>query len=77
MPPGAGILVDAGAPDAADASVSSGAFLAPCTVDAECTTGRCFGFNAYGPHCTQSCQNDVDCPAPSPGCSNNKVCKLH
>jgi hypothetical protein len=77
VPPGAGILVEAGAPDSGDAEARTGAFLSPCSDNAECTTGLCFGFNAYGPHCSQSCQKDLDCPPPSPGCSNNKICKLH
>ena len=78
IPLGAGILVEAGAPDSGDSGEPPpGSFLATCTNDAECTTRLCFGFNAYGPHCSQSCQKDLDCPPPSPGCSNNKVCKLH
>jgi hypothetical protein len=78
IPTGAGVLVEAGAPDAAaDASSTSKGFLEPCSVDAECSTKLCFAFNAYGPHCSQPCAKDVDCPPPSPGCSNKNVCKLH
>jgi hypothetical protein len=77
IPAGAGVLVEAGVPDAAPAATSAAGFLAPCNVDADCTTKRCFPFNAYGPHCSQACNKDIDCPPPSPGCSNMKVCKLH
>jgi hypothetical protein len=77
IPKGAGVLVEAGAADAHDSSTPSGAFLTSCTHDSDCASNLCFGFNAYGPHCSQHCAKDGDCPAPSPGCSNMKVCKLH
>jgi hypothetical protein len=51
-------------------------FLAPCSSDAQCVTGHCFPFNAKGPHCSQPCTTDQDCPAPSPGCSGMGVCKV-
>ncbi len=49
--------------------------LTPCETNAQCATGLCFPFNAKGPECTEPCSVDSDCPAPSPGCSNMKVCK--
>ena len=51
-------------------------FLSACAKNEDCSTGLCFPFNAKGPHCTRPCQTDSDCAPPSPGCSNNKVCKL-
>ncbi len=78
IPAGAGVLVEAGSPDAADAQpMSPGTFLSTCSQDTDCLSGQCFAFNAYGLHCTKSCAKDLDCPAPSPGCSMMKVCKLH
>jgi len=79
IPAGAGLLIAPGDGGDAGGEVTSepGAFLASCTLDTECATKLCFSFNAFGPHCSQPCANDIDCPAPSPGCSNNKVCKLH
>lgn len=77
IPPGAGVLVEAGADADAAVDGSLAGFLGPCMHDTDCTTHLCFPYNAYGPHCTQPCAKDIDCPAPSPGCSNNKVCKLH
>jgi hypothetical protein len=74
--------VDAGI-DASNDAESDGAaesgllgFLSPCSKNEVCSTGLCFPFIAKGPHCTKTCQTDSDCPPPSPGCSNNKVCKL-
>jgi hypothetical protein len=78
IPAGAGVLVEAGSPDAADAApASSGEFLSSCAEDSECASRLCFAFNAYGLHCTMACAKDLDCPAPSPGCSMMKVCKIH
>lgn len=77
IPPGAGILVEAGpAPEASAPEGGLLGFLEPCSDDVECATKKCFPFNAYGPHCSQPCRKDADCPPPSPGCSNNLVCKL-
>ena len=78
LPPGVGILVDAGPPEAAT-SGDGGLlpFLASCAADTDCASNLCFAFNAFGPHCSIHCAKDNDCPAPSPGCSNKGVCKLH
>ncbi len=79
IPRGSGILVEAGT----DADAEAGGpdaklgFLAPCSNDVDCETNLCFAFNAYGPHCSHSCSKITDCPAPSPGCSNMGVCKIH
>ena len=76
IPLGAGILVEGGvAADAADSGPAG--FLAACINDTDCESKLCFAFNAYGPHCSMTCSKDTDCPAPSPGCSGMKVCKLH
>jgi hypothetical protein len=67
---------DAAASDAAgDVDEGLLPFLAPCETNAQCETGLCFPFNAKGPQCTEPCSVDSDCPPPSPGCSNMKVCK--
>lgn len=64
--------------DAAPEAAGDGglrAFLDTCGKNEECTTGLCFAFNAKGLRCTKTCQGDPDCPPPSTGCSNQKVCK--
>lgn len=80
---------DASAPDAgatadaatcADAGDSNLCLYSACTSDAQCAAyngkkAQCFLFNAKGQHCTIPCTVDGDCPPPSTGCSNNKVCK--
>lgn len=78
IPRGAGILVEAG-PDveAGAAETGKAGFLQPCVNNTDCTTNLCFSFNAYGQHCSHPCTKDIDCEAPSPGCSNKGVCKLH
>jgi hypothetical protein len=67
-------------PDASPATQDAGPgslpYLAECVDDAQCMSGICFPFNAKGPHCTHACETNADCEAPSPGCSNNKVCKV-
>ena len=78
VPQGAGILVEAGAPpDATPSAAGLAGFLEPCTQNADCVTNLCFPMNAYGPHCSLPCKKDIDCPPPSPGCSNKGACKLH
>jgi hypothetical protein len=51
--------------------------LCPCTMDDQCQSGQCFPFNAKGPHCTTSCNEQnasTVCPPASGGCSNMGVC---
>ena len=50
-------------------------FLETCEGDEQCETGLCHTFNAKGPKCSMPCQNDGDCPSPSPGCNMMGVCK--
>jgi len=50
-------------------------YMAPCTSNDECETGLCFDFNAKGPHCTTTCELDLECAEPSPGCNGKGVCK--
>ncbi|WP_394820638.1 hypothetical protein [Pendulispora albinea] len=68
-PPGEG---DAGAGDASGGKLP---FMSGCDQNEQCETGLCFPFNAKGPHCSKRCAGDGDCPSPSPGCNNQKVCK--
>jgi hypothetical protein len=77
-----GATPGAESPDAGDAGDSGpaeggalGAFLAGCTVNADCESNVCFSFTSKGPHCTIACNADAECPAPSPGCSHMGVCK--
>ena len=51
-------------------------FLEECTTDEECVTGLCYPFMAKGPHCSQPCGGDGDCPPPSPGCNLMGTCKV-
>jgi len=50
-------------------------FMETCKNDADCESGNCHTYNAKGQKCTISCQTNSDCPLPSPGCNNMKVCK--
>lgn len=75
-----GLVVVSAPADASTREASASSllgFLEPCEDDQQCSTGLCFPFNAYGPHCSMPCEVDSDCPVPSPGCSNKKTCKLH
>jgi hypothetical protein len=71
--------LDASLPEAGEAGEAAAPpkvkFLEPCEKDEQCETGLCYTFNARGPRCTQRCTPGEACPAPSPGCSNNGVCK--
>ncbi|HEY8079051.1 MAG TPA: hypothetical protein VIF62_33190 [Labilithrix sp.] len=63
---------------AADAGlVASGSkgFLEPCQTSAECLSGVCGIFPSRGNKCTKPCTTDMDCPAPSPGCNPQAICK--
>jgi hypothetical protein len=54
-----------------------GTFGAPCTQSSDCISGDCFDFNAKGPHCTQPCTTNADCPnPPNLGCSGMGQCKV-
>jgi hypothetical protein len=78
IPERSGVIVEVANPDAGEAAAPvSGAFLTPCGKSSDCLSGLCFAFNAYGLQCTIPCTKDIDCPAPSPGCSMMKVCKIH
>ena len=50
-------------------------YMATCAANEECDSGLCFEFNAKGPHCTTTCELDLECEAPSPGCNGKGVCK--
>jgi hypothetical protein len=69
-------LPDGGPPEAAVDDSGLLPFLSGCSTNAQCASGLCFVYNAKGPHCTIPCSTDSDCPVPSTGCSNNKVCKV-
>lgn len=71
-------VLDAAAEDAPSDAPDSGLlpFLSPCTTNEQCATNLCYPFNAFGPHCSKPCKIALDCPPPSPGCSNMGVCKL-
>lgn len=78
VPERAGTLAAQAPPEdgGADADREQAGFLEPCDTNEDCSTQLCFGFNAYGPHCTLPCRDDIDCPPPSPGCNNRGACKL-
>jgi hypothetical protein len=70
---------DAGS-DGGDAGMDAGdggllPFMSPCTTNAQCDTGLCWDFPTKGPHCSKMCATDADCPAPSPGCNPQGVCR--
>jgi hypothetical protein len=69
-----GITVsDAGTGGASDSGKK--ALMEPCATNEECESGMCHNFNAKGPKCSKPCEIDTDCPPPSTGCNNQKVCK--
>ena len=72
--PGLDATPEADASAEAEAAAKIG-FLQPCEKNEQCETGLCFPFNARGPRCTIPCKPTDTCPPPSPGCSNNGVCK--
>ncbi len=77
-------VADAGGEDAGEGGLLDGGtdggvgLGAACQNKAQCTNPFpvCFNFNAKGRHCTKTCKKNTDCPAPSPGCSGQGVCKL-
>jgi hypothetical protein len=68
---------DGGADSGTDAAGDGGLlpFMSPCTTNEMCDTNLCFNFPSRGPHCTKTCTSDTDCPAPSPGCNPQGVCR--
>jgi hypothetical protein len=69
--------------DAADAAPDDGvdagpaAYMEACELEPDnCVApDMCFMFNDRGPHCTHTCADAGDCPAPSPGCNGMGLCK--
>jgi hypothetical protein len=64
-----------------NASASTGAGKTPlyasCTKNEDCESGLCADFPMKGGlHCTKSCQSNMDCPPPSPGCNPKGECRL-
>jgi hypothetical protein len=52
------------------------AYMEDCEEDADCETGMCHLFNGQGVTiCTQACEGNGDCPAPSAGCNNMGLCR--
>jgi hypothetical protein len=54
-----------------------GTYLGDCDGNSACATGLyCYSFKQFGPHCTKTCTNDADCPAPSRGCTPQHQCGM-
>lgn len=70
----AAVDADAGVTDAAKAG-----FMGTCLKTEDCDTGLfCKDFPSRGTFCTRSCTTATgatDCPAPSPGCNKDGICK--
>jgi hypothetical protein len=63
--------------DLMQASMPRG-FLAPCNANSDCASMLCHSFpGAGGDFCTLPCTKDSECPAPSPGCNPQGVCRIH
>lgn len=65
-----------GGSDGGSGGAPSKAYLEECTTNEECVTELCYPFMAKGPHCSQPCGGDGDCPPPSPGCNMMGICKV-
>ncbi len=62
----------------ADAPPAKQGFMAVCAKNDECESGICKDFPSRGTFCTRACTTATaatDCPAPSPGCNKDGVCK--
>jgi hypothetical protein len=54
-------------------------FMCPCSTAAgspPCPSAdTCYPYPSKGPHCSHECRSNMDCAAPSPGCTPNGECK--
>lgn len=66
----------AGAPDGS-ADWMNLPLYAPCLNNGQCASSICYWFKVKGQFCTMLCNVDSDCPAPSPGCSGQGVCRVN
>ena len=62
-------------PDGSSAPDGMLPFMSKCTANEQCESGNCHTFSQEGSFCTKSCEDTADCPAPSSGCNNRKICK--
>lgn len=62
---------------AADTLEAAGgkALFSACAKADECASSNCFTFGDGRMLCTKSCATPNDCPAPSPGCNGQGVCR--
>jgi hypothetical protein len=44
-------------------------------MNTDCASGLCANFMQKGMHCSVKCMTAADCPANSPGCGGQGVCK--
>jgi len=69
---------DAATPDAGEAGLASGgAYMMACGLNGTCAApgGICVEFGTRGKICTKPCTQATDCPAPSPGCNMQGICR--
>jgi hypothetical protein len=72
-------LVDATAADASEAAATPGGgqYMMSCGANGACAGAGalCYEFGTKGKVCTKPCMQPSDCPAPSPGCGTNQICR--
>jgi hypothetical protein len=75
---GGRVVADAsGEADAPADAASGGAYMTPCGANDACAGAGsiCSSFVGRGKICTKPCTQATDCPAPSPGCNMQGICR--
>ncbi len=81
--PEAGVEASAEGGEGGGGSTCNGpvlSFMCPCSTtpgSPQCPSGdTCYAYPSKGPHCSHTCTTNMDCAAPSPGCSPMGECKV-
>ena len=77
LPPAIDASTDASSGDAgACTGTSSLGLTCPCADNSSCASNFCYTYPSKGPHCTNHCTKDSDCPPPALGCNPQGICKV-